>query len=109
MEMANYLLLYTGGGSMPASEAEAQAVLKVWTDWYTAMGEAVVDPGNPFTPAVKSIASSGKVSDGPVGALASGYSVIKAGSLEEAVTWARGCPLLASGGQITVYETFNVM
>jgi hypothetical protein len=67
-----------------------------------------VDAGNPFTPMAKSIASDGKVSDGSVGTLASGYSIIKADSLNAAVTLAQRCPILKGGGKITVYETFNM-
>ena len=104
--MANYLLLYSGGG-MPASEIEQKAVLKDWDNWFSKLGSALVDGGNPFTPAVKSISGDGKVSDGPVGGLASGYSVIKADSLDAAVAMAKGCPVLKSGARLTVYETFN--
>jgi len=106
--MANYLLLYSGG-SMPATEAEQKAVIDAWTAWYTGLGEAVVDPGNPFTPMAKSVSSDGKVHDGPAGTMASVYTIIKAGSLDAAALLARGCPVLQGGAQITVYETFNVM
>ncbi|MBK9709928.1 MAG: hypothetical protein IPO81_01120 [Kouleothrix sp.] len=106
--MANFVLLYSGG-SMPASEAEQAAVLQAWGDWYTRLGAAVVDGGNPFTPMVKSIASDGSVSDRPVGTMATGYSIISADSLDAAVEAAKGCPVLQGGGQISVYETFNVM
>ena len=41
--------------------------------------------------------------------MATGYQIIKAESLGEAVEKAKGCPILTSGGQITVYETFQVM
>jgi len=41
--------------------------------------------------------------------MASGYSIIKADSLSAAVEMAKGCPILQSGGQISVYETFPVM
>ncbi|HLE16122.1 MAG TPA: hypothetical protein VI776_15350 [Anaerolineales bacterium] len=58
---------------------------------------------------VKSIASNGAVSDGPAGTMASGYTVVKADSLDAAVGLAQGCPVLASGGQVSVYETFPVM
>jgi hypothetical protein len=108
--MANFLLLYTGGTSgMTASEAEQKAIIQAWTDWYTGMGAAVVDPGNPFSPMAKSISSDGKVSDGGVGVLATGYTLIKAGSLDAAVAMAKGCPHLKAGGQVSVYETINVM
>jgi hypothetical protein len=72
-------------------------------------GSAIVDGGNPFTPQAKSIASDGTVRDGPVGTIATGYSIIKADSLNAAVEMAKGCPLLQGGGQISVYETFSMM
>jgi hypothetical protein len=106
--MASFVLLYSGGG-MPATEAEQAAVIQAWTAWYTILGDAVVDPGNPFTPIARSIAPNGRVSDGPVGVMATGYTVIKADSLGAAVQLARGCPVLQGGAQISVYETFPVM
>ena len=106
--MANFLLLYTGGG-MPETQAEIAQVMQAWEAWFNQLGSAVVDAGNPFTPAAKSIASNGAVSDGPVGTKASGYSVIKADSLNAAVELARRCPVLQGGAQITVYETSPVM
>lgn len=107
--MANYLLLYSGG-SMPQSEAEQAKVIEAWTKWYTACGGAVVDAGNPFTPMAKSVSSSGMVTDGPVGGfMASGYTVLKADSLDAAAEMARTCPVLMGGAKISVFETFNVM
>jgi len=106
--MANYVLLYSRG-SMPQTEAEQAAVMQAWGAWYGGLGSALVDPGNPFTPKAKSIASDGTVSDGAVGTMASGYTVVKTDSLDEAVEMARNCPVLQSGGQVTVYETFKVM
>jgi hypothetical protein len=106
--MANFVLLYSGG-SMPETPAEQAAVLQAWTAWYGKVGDAVVDGGNPFTPVAKSIASNGRVSDGPVGTMATGYTIIKADSLDAAVAMAKSCPVLTSGGQVSVYETFPVM
>jgi hypothetical protein len=106
--MANFVLLYSGG-SLPESEAERAAVNQAWMAWFGRLGSAVVDGGNPFTPKAKSIASNGTVSDGPVGSLASGYSIIKADSLDAAVEMARACPLLQSDGQISVYEVTQAM
>lgn len=106
--MAKYLLLYQGGG-MPESQEEAAAVLKQWENWYKQLGSAVVDQGSPFTPMAKSINSNGKVSDGPAGTMASGYTILEAGSLNEAVRMAQGCPVLQSGAQISVFESMNMM
>ena len=56
-----------------------------------------------------SISADGSVSDGPAGSMASGYSIISADSLDDAVTKAKGCPVLQGGAQISVFETFAVM
>ena len=102
--MANFVLLYSGGG-MAESEAEQAAVMNAWGAWFGGLGSDLVDGGAPFTPAAKSVTSNGNASDGPVGTLATGYSIIKAESLADAVEKSKGCPVLQSGGQITVYET----
>jgi hypothetical protein len=94
---------------MPQTETEQAAVMQAWGAWYNDLGSALVDGGNPFTAGAKSISSDGSVSDGPVGTMASGYSVIAADSLDQAVQMAKGCPVLQGGAKITVYETFPVM
>jgi hypothetical protein len=107
--MANFVLLYSGGGGMAQTQAEQAAQLQVWTAWFGKLGSAVVDGGNPFTPAAKHIASNGAVSDLAGGMMASGYSILKADSLAAAVEMAKGCPVLQGGGQVAVFETFNAM
>ena len=107
--MANFLLVYSGGNGMAPTPAEQAAVMQAWGVWFTKLGSAVVDGGNPTLPTAKTIAPSGTVSDGAVGAAATGYSIIKADSLAAAVDMAKGCPVLQSNGQVTVYETVEVM
>ena len=104
--MAKYLLLY-GGGSMPETEAEQAAVMTAWTSWFTELGSAVVDPGNPFNADSKTISSGPTVVDAK--ATASGYSVIEADSLDQAAKLAENCPVLLGGAQVMVFETFEVM
>ena len=94
---------------MPEGKTEQAAVTQAWNTWFGGLGNAVVDGGNPFTPKAKRIARDGTVSDGPVGTMASGYSILKADSLGAAVEMARGCPVLQGGAQISVYETFPAM
>lgn len=106
--MAKFVLLYTGGG-MPETEAEQAQVMKDWADWYTGLGDAVADPGNPIGPVSKKIASTGDVSDGSGEPLVTGYTILSADSLDEAVKMAKKCPVLAGGSDITVFETFDVM
>lgn len=50
--MANYALLYSGGG-MPETEAEQAAVLQAWGAWYGALGSTIVDGDNPFPAKLK--------------------------------------------------------
>jgi hypothetical protein len=105
--MANYLLAYKGGGAMPETEDERQALMAAWGGWFENLGEAVVDPGNPFGPS-KAVAGDGSVRDGNDSGL-TGYSVLNAGDLGAATEMAKGCPLLGNGGSVEVYETFEVM
>ena len=105
--MPNYLLAYHGGG-MAQDEAERNNVLAQWGNWFQDLGSALVDGGNPVMKA-KTISSKGSVSEGGGQNPVSGYSLIKADSLDTAVKLARECPVLSGGGSIEVAETFNAM
>ena len=48
------------------------------------------------------------VSDGKAGTMSSGYLVVEAGSLDDAVEKTKGCPNLTSGGDVSVFETIEV-
>jgi hypothetical protein len=104
--MTNYVLVYSGG-SMPETEEEQNAVMVAWGAWYGDLGQAVVDGGNPFGPST-SVASDGSISQGAPSAL-TGYTVVSADSLDAATEHAKSCPILASGGRVDVYETFQIM
>jgi hypothetical protein len=103
-----YLLVYYGG-SMPETPAAQARVMKQWTSWFTKLGPAIVDGGNPFSGAVNKIKPDGTVAKVPAGQRASGYSILEAPSLEAATKMAKGCPVIKGGASIAVYETFNVM
>lgn len=99
--MPKYLLGYHGGG-MPETQEETDRVMKAWNDWFGGLGSAVVDGGNPTMPG-KMIAPNGSV--GAVnGDAITGYSILEAGTLDDAVKMAKGCPILKSGGSIQVAE-----
>ena len=104
--MANFLLVFHGG-SMPESKEEGAKVMQAWTDWFGVLGDKLVDAGNPVSN-VRTIASNGSVTDGGVNA-ATGYSLIKADSLDAAVALAKGCPVLHGGASVEVAETFEAM
>jgi YCII-related domain len=102
--MANYVLAYKGG-SMASTDAEREAAMAAWGNWFGSLGQAVVDAGNPFGPST-SIGANG--SSGQAGDL-TGYSVLAADDLAAATELAKGCPVLANGGSVEVYETIQVM
>jgi hypothetical protein len=105
--MGNYLLLYTGDqGAPPASEEEGKAVMDAWIAWFTTLGEAVVDAGNPLGSSV-TVAGDGSTADGGASGVG-GYSVLRADSLGDAAALTAGCPHLEHG-RVEVYETFDVM
>jgi hypothetical protein len=97
--MGKYVLVYTGGGT-PESEEEGQRVMAAWQEWLGGMGEAVVDWGAPF-------GASAAVSGGTLSGL-TGYSIVTASGIDEAVTMAESCPIFASGGGVEVYETMEM-
>ena len=104
--MTNFVLVYTGGG-MPESEEEQAAVMAAWGKWYENMGADIVDGGNPFG-ASKSVTKGG-VSEGPISSPpATGYTIIAADSLDTAVAKVKNHPHLNHGGQVSVYETFQM-
>ncbi len=104
--MAKYVYAYRGG-SMPETDAEREASFAAWGAWLGGMGSAALDAGNPFS------VSSSVGPDGSVGAAGAsglgGYSIVSADSLGAATELAKGCPVLAAGGTVEVYEVLEIM
>ncbi len=103
--MANFVLVYHGG-SMPETPEAGARIMEGWTAWFGQLGGALVDGGNPASRS-KTIAANGSVSDDTDGP--TGYSIIKADSLDAAVALAKGCPVLQGGASVQVVETFEAM
>jgi len=99
--VAKFVFVYTGGEMAPTPE-EQQKVMEAWMNWFGGLGDAVVDPGNPFGAAC-GVGTGGSVREVGASRLG-GYSVISAGSLSEAADMAKGCPVLGAGGGVDVYE-----
>ena len=106
--MKSFLLAYHGGASMSQSKDEQAKMMKSWGDWYGKMGTSIVDGGNPVSRA-KTVMRGGKTSEGGGPNPVSGYTIINADSIDDAVTMAQDCPVLANGGTVEVCETFPVM
>lgn len=99
--MAKFVYVYTGG-AMGATPEEQQKLMDAWMGWFGTLGDAIVDPGNPFG-ASATVAGDGAAHDGGAAGL-NGYTIIEAASLAEATDKAKGCPVLSRGGGVQVYE-----
>ncbi len=104
--MAKYLFVYHGGGT-PRNEAEKAKVMDAWGKWMGGMGAALVDGGHPVGMS-STVNSDGSVSDNGGANPTSGYTLIEAATLKDALGHAKGCPILASGGSIEVAEALDM-
>lgn len=92
--MKKFMFLYVG------SQDPTQDVMDGWTKWFSTFGDKVVDGGNPFG-AGKEFSKSG-VKDLALGPDAiSGYTIINAADMDEALAILNTCPVLTS---VRVYE-----
>lgn len=105
--MAKFVFVYHGG-SAPESEEEGAAVMQAWTEWFDGLGSAVLDAGHP-TGASATVGSDGSTTQGGGSNPVTGYSIISADSLDDALVLAKGSPQLPSGGTIEVAEALDIM
>ena len=92
--MANYVFIYSGEPTF-ASPAEGAAYMAKWQTWVGGLGNAVINPGNPF--GMSKIVSAGGVSDAAGANRLTGFSILSAESIDVALTMAKECPHLAHG------------
>ena len=104
--MAKYLFAYHGGG-MAETEEEQQAVMAAWGTWYEALGASIVDGGAP-TAFASTVAADGTISAGGGANPVTGYTVVSADSIDDALAKAKGCPIRDSGGSIEVAELIDM-
>ena len=104
--MAKYLFVYHGGEN-PETEEEVAAVLDAWGNWLGSMGAAVIDGGNPVGMS-STVNPDGSVSNNGGANPASGYSLIEAADLDDAIAKAKGCPILQSNGSVELAEAFDM-
>jgi len=104
--MAKYLFVYHGG-KMPADPADRKKGMDAWGKWFGSLGAAVIDGGNPVGKS-STVRSDGSVaSDGGANPV-SGYSLIEAPNVEDAIKKAKGCPLLGNGGSVEIAQAMDM-
>ena len=89
--MPDYILAYHGGKKPETPEAGAKHMEK-WKAWLAGLGDAMVNPGTPLGKS-RTVSADGVSDDGGPNPL-SGFSVVKADSIDAALEIARSCPFL---------------
>jgi hypothetical protein len=100
------LIMRHDDGKKVASPEQMQAWMKQTMDWIggiSAQNKFVSGTGLPFEDAavVKAAKGGNVVTNGPFGDIKEtigGFIVVKAGSVEEAIEFAKGCPVLQGEG-----------
>ena len=92
--MPNYVFAYYGEPTFESREEGAEHMAK-WRAWMGGLGDAIVNPGWPMGKP-KTVSSAG-VSDGSGSNRLTGFSVVKADSIDAAVEMAMACPHLEQG------------
>jgi hypothetical protein len=105
--MAKYMMVYKGQATDMSEMTPEQGaqVLAKWQAWMGKVGSALVDVGTPFGP------GTSVVDDGSTGAASAttGYSIVEAASLADAVNLADGHPYLSEGKGNFAMDIFEMM
>src|SRR5262245_8558062 len=102
--MSNYAITYYGEPNFTSQEAGSQYKAK-WTAWADSIGAAWVIPATPL--GMSKVISGSSVSDGAKPNRLTGFSTVKADSLDAAIEMAKRCPHLEFG-TIEVSEVYEM-
>jgi hypothetical protein len=104
--MTKFLFVYHGGNH-PENPEEVAEVKKAWTAWFESMGDAVVDGGSAVGKSHTVHRSLIVTSDGGTNP-ASGYSVIQTETKEDAIAFAKQCPIIKADGDIEIADIIEM-
>ncbi len=99
--MPQYVITYLGG-NQPSGPEEGKQHMAKYMEWISSLGENAVSPMNPFkgTHTVNP--------DGTSTTKMSGFTIIKADTIDAALSIAKSCPFLDIGGSLEVSELMQV-
>jgi hypothetical protein len=94
------------------SADEMAALTKKWADWATGIARDghLVNNGIRLDPSGKVLKAGGLVTEGPfveTREILGSFVIIKAPSMDDAITLAHGCPVLERGGSVEIRPIFN--
>ncbi|MHB8206554.1 YciI family protein [Mucilaginibacter sp.] len=110
--MNEFLLIFRRDFKSPEAQPSPAKMQNMMTDWQNWLGgiaaqDKLVDTGNRLADEGAVIKANNEVINGPYADIKEGiggYSIIRAGSLAEAVELAKGCPVTLIGGNVEVRQ-----
>jgi hypothetical protein len=103
--MPQYIFVYLGG-EYPSSPEEGQKHFEKYQQWLISLGDAVLSPAIPFKD-THTVSPNGTTAPGSLSAM-SGMSILRMGSMEEALAAAESCPFLEINGALEVSEMIEM-
>lgn len=103
--MKQFVLVYLGG-NQPSSPEEAEKHFAKYMQWLSSLGESVVIPTIPLKN-TNTVSPDGTIREGGSSAM-SGFSIIKAESMDAALSIAQDCPFLEIDGSLEVSEMMEM-
>jgi hypothetical protein len=99
--MPDYMITYLGGNK-PSSPEEGKKHFSKYMEWLSSLGESAVSPANPLKD-TSTVSPDGSVTAGGATTM-SGFTIIRADSMDAALSVAKTCPFLDIGGSLEVSE-----
>lgn len=103
--MAQFVFTYLGG-NQPTDPQKANEHFAKYTQWMSSLGDSIVVPTIPLKD-TNTVDSDGKIQQGGASAM-SGFSIIRAESMQAALSIAKECPFLEIGGSLEVSELMEM-
>ena len=103
--MPQYMITYLGGDH-PSNPEEGKQHMSRYEDWLSSLGDAAISPANPLKN-TRTVHSDGTVNPGGKTSM-SGFTIIEADSIEQALSIAKDCPFLDIGGSLEVSELLQM-
>ena len=103
--MQQYIMTYLGG-NQPSTPEEGQQHFTRYKAWLASLGDAAISPANPLKGTV-TLNPDGSTTEGGTSTM-SGFTVVQAKSMAEAMALAKACPFLDIGGSLEVSELMTM-
>jgi hypothetical protein len=103
--MKQFVFVYLGG-NQPSDPEEANKHISKYMEWLSSLGDTVIIPTIPLQD-TNTVSPDGTVREGGSTAM-SGFTIVKADSMESALSIAQSCPFLEIGGSLEVSELMQM-